>query len=100
MVQTGERVNMERREKYVVKTEPRLAPPREGLDFPDAMRAITQGLRITREAWNNPDTFGFMSGGFLALHKAGEPLNVLHQWIVNDGDLLAEDWLIVEPRLN
>jgi len=64
------------------------------MDFPQAIREVINGKKITRSAWVNPQIYGFLNGDVLSLHKED---NKNYQWIVNDGDLLAEDWFVVAP---
>ncbi len=79
-----------------IQLSPRPAKVRADLVFPDAILAVVQGMRISRVEWKDVEIYGLMAQGFLMLHKA----DGMHQWIVNDGDLLAEDWFVVEPELN
>ena len=65
------------------------------LSFPDAMREVINGRRITRLEWETNDVFGKLEGGFLSIFIRGK----YEQWIVNDGDLLAIDWVVL-PELN
>lgn len=62
------------------------------LSFPDALKEIINGHKITRASWESKEEYGFMGkDGYLSIHTKG----VDHQWLVNDGDLLAEDWLVI-----
>jgi len=60
--------------------------------FPNAMQLIQEGKKITRLAWDTKD-YGIKKDGFLMLYKAEN--NKYHQWIVSDGDIDANDWVIV-----
>jgi type IV secretory pathway TrbF-like protein len=64
------------------------------MDFPQAIREVINGKKITRDAWKNPLIYGFLNGDILSLHKEDDKN---YQWIVNDGDLLAEDWFVIVP---
>ncbi len=64
------------------------------LSFPDAMREVLNKKRITRLSWESNDTFGELYEGFLQLFIRGE----YHQWIVNDGDLNAIDWIVLPQQ--
>jgi len=66
------------------------------LDFPDAIRAVIIGQRVTRLEWNNPDIYGQIRHGMLQIHRDGDWFN----WLVNDGDLLATDWIVLVPHRN
>lgn len=58
------------------------------MNFPQAIKIVINGHKITRAEWN-ADIYGFLNGGILSLHKEDDKN---YQWIVNDGDLMAEDW--------
>lgn len=65
------------------------------IDFPDGMREILAGRKITRQSWANDD-YAYLdhNRGFLMLKRdAG-----LFQWLVNDGDMQATDWVIVREH--
>ncbi len=66
----------------------------ERMDFPGAIQQVINGKKITRDEWKNPNIYGFLNGQFLTIRKVdGEN----YQWIINDGDLLAQDWFVVTP---
>jgi len=65
------------------------------LSFPDAMREVLNKKRVTRLAWETNETFGELYEGFLQIFIRGE----YHQWIVNDGDMNAIDWIVL-PQQN
>lgn len=62
------------------------------INFPDAIRAIIAGKKITKVEWNDKDIYGFLNGQFLSLHKKD---GKNYQWIVSDGDLLGIDYIIL-----
>jgi len=66
------------------------------MDFPDAIRKVAEGKEITRLEWNAPNSYYFLRGGSLMVHKQEEGPTVFHYVILNDGDLLATDWVIKE----
>lgn len=61
-----------------------------GLTFPEAIKVVMNGGKITRKEWENKEIYGYLYNSFLSLHKA-DGLN--YQWIVNDGDLMGTDWV-------
>ena len=61
------------------------------MDFVKAIQAVIAGEKITKREWNDPEIFGVMRDGYLRLIKHG----VSNVWIVNDGDLLGNDWVIL-----
>ena len=59
------------------------------MDFPDAIREIMAGGRVTRREWANDQIFGELHQGVLSLHKAD---GKYYSWMVADGDMMAIDW--------
>ena len=64
------------------------------LSFPDAMREVMDGKKVTRLAWESNSIFGCLKDTFLMIFIRGE----YHQWIVNDGDLTAIDWVVLPEQ--
>jgi len=65
------------------------------MNFPDAIRKVIEGKKITRLEWKESqgeDYYALLTGGFLMLHK---PDNKHYQWIINDGDLEADDYILI-----
>ena len=63
----------------------------DGLNFPEALDAIfLSGETIARLEWDNDADYGALRDGILMIHRDGE----WFQWIINDGDLFAEDWVV------
>lgn len=62
------------------------------LDFPDAMRAVIAGKRITRIDWADLDQYAFLDGGFLRIRPAD---HAFYNWTVTDGDMTAIDWMVI-----
>jgi hypothetical protein len=65
------------------------------LSFPDAMKEVIDGKSVTRKEWNNND-YCFLEGPWLSISRNGK----IHQWVVNDGDMTAYDWFVVESKEN
>jgi len=61
------------------------------MDFPEAMRAVIQGERISKREWSSLRIYGELRQGYLMLHKE----NGWHRWILSDGDLVGTDWFVV-----
>ena len=59
--------------------------------FPQAITAVIKGKKIQRLEWEKKE-YGFLNADILSLHKADEKN---YQWVINDGDLLATDWIII-----
>ena len=64
----------------------------EFMDFPSALAAAIAGERISKQEWNNPSIYGEVRQGHLMLHKE----DGWHRWILSDGDLLGEDWFVID----
>ena len=61
-------------------------------DFPDAIRAVTAGHKITKAEWGDDDYYGILRNGQLMLHKP----DGFHSWIITEGDLMGTDWQIFD----
>jgi hypothetical protein len=59
------------------------------MDWPDAMRALKGGAKITRIEWNNDD-YCQRWDGWLMVNKDG----TWHTWQVSAADMDATDWTI------
>ena len=75
-----------------IQTQSPLPPKSPTLDFPTAIQAVTEGKKTTKLEWGNPEFYGVLKDGLLMLHK---PDGNFYQWIVSDGDLLGQDWIIL-----
>ena len=72
------------------KTRPSDAAPL--MTFPEAMAAVITGKKVAREAWENSDYLALDKPGYLNIHKEDEETAAL---LVSDGDMLNDDWVIV-----
>lgn len=61
------------------------------MDFPAAIRAITDGKVITKLEWDNPETIAQIKNERLMIRIDG----LYHPWTVTYGDMTGEDWTIV-----
>jgi hypothetical protein len=61
------------------------------LNFPDAIREVLNGQKLTRVVWDDPDAYIFMQGEFLSIHTNGTD----HQLIVSLGDMEGIDWYVL-----
>lgn len=62
------------------------------VSFPEAIRSVIDGKSITKEEWEDPEIYGKLQGGLLMFYRDGK----WHKWILNDGDLLGEDWVVLD----
>ena len=62
------------------------------MSFTKALAAVIEGGKtITKLEWNDETIYGKLRDGFLMLKRNGK----WHQWILNDGDLLGLDWIVL-----
>lgn len=59
------------------------------MDFPEAIRAVSEGKKTTKEEWGDEDFFVELKDGMLRLHK---PDGIWYVWQITDGDFNGEDW--------
>lgn len=64
---------------------------RAAMTFGEAMTQLSQGAKITRIEWNNVEEYGQLYIGWLMIYRN----NKYNVWQVSDGDLLANDWIIL-----
>ena len=65
------------------------------MNFTDAIMKVADGKKISRLIWSSNDEYGFIKDSYLHIHTKGQD-NI---WKVNDGDILAEDWVLL-PEVN
>ena len=65
------------------------------LGFERTIDAMLEGEKVTREEWNDKRTYGLLKDGILQLHKKGEDKEITHPWILNEGDLVSDDWYVL-----
>ena len=91
---------MPAQESFSPSSQPSTSP---GMDFPTAMKQVIKGQRVTRLEWENPDIWLMMfywgqinpklpAGKYLSIHHADGVVSPLY---IVDGDLLADDWIVV-----
>jgi hypothetical protein len=62
------------------------------LSFPQAIEAVIIGKKIHKLEWKDRGIYGFLNNQILSLHKED---GKNYQWILNDGDLLGDDWIVL-----
>jgi len=65
--------------------------PQTTMSFSSAIAFVIVGKMITKQEWDNPDSYGMLRDGWLMIHRDGK----WHRWMINDGDLLGEDWIVL-----
>ena len=73
-----------------------LTPKTILLNFPDAVREVLGGNKLTRVSWDNPQTFILLDGEFLSISIDGK----VHQLIVSLGDLEGIDWYVINSEVS
>lgn len=63
------------------------------LNFPPAMQAVIDGKKITKMEWNNPFIICFLDKHLKIRLQDGYD----HDWIVSDGDMAGQDWMVLDP---
>ncbi len=62
------------------------------MTLPKALEHVIAGKKITKLEWKNKHTYIALSEEkLLFLYIDGKK----HQWTINDGDLLGEDWVVL-----
>lgn len=62
------------------------------MNFFKAMESVARGEKVTRKEWNNREVFGVLHQGRLMIKGGEKQDGAYHPWIINDGDMLADDW--------
>ena len=61
------------------------------MDFPDAMRAVINGAKVTKLEWDAPVVVVWLETTLKIKLDDG----TVHDLIVSDGDMIGMDWVIV-----
>lgn len=62
------------------------------MDFVEAIRAVKEGQRISREAWNDRDAYCCLHMGRLVI-RMGD--GNYHSWLIGEVDVYAHDWMTI-----
>lgn len=65
------------------------------MDFYEAIKEIMSGHKITRLEWGNSQYYCLFRQTKLQLRKDD---GKYYDWIINEGDLLADDWIVVRDN--
>lgn len=60
-------------------------------NFKEALDEMVNGEKVTRLEWENKGEYGFLMGGVLMIRREFKN----HQWILSEGDIQAEDWVLI-----
>lgn len=66
--------------------------PVKTFSFSGCIPYLCAGERIHKLSWKDREYYGVLRGGLLHIHK---PTGSIHLWILNDGDLLGDDYIIL-----
>lgn len=61
------------------------------MTFSQAMDCVRQGLKITRQSWNDEDIFVCLFEGVVQIHVDDE----YKGWLISEIDVYARDWQTV-----
>ena len=76
----------------IAQSPARLRSVQQGMmDFPDALRAVIAGKRISKAEWDNLKIYGELRKNVLMIHLE----DGWHKWIVSEGDLTGSDWFVI-----
>lgn len=62
------------------------------MDFPDALREVINGNKVTKLEWNDKNIYLILQDGYLRMHKEDDKF---YNLIVREVDLLGKDWIVV-----
>jgi len=73
----------------------------DGRDFSWALKALGEGCKVSRKAWEENDNLQLKDGKLIIFQendplKDGTPVFDMSEWEPTSEDILAEDWLMVE----
>lgn len=74
------------------------------MTFPDAMAKVIEGKKVSRLEWNDQLEYGYLKDGLLLIRtqdvdKQGKAMYNDHKWMVSDGDMLNNDWIVVTEEV-
>lgn len=61
--------------------------------FDDALKAVSEGGKITRLEWNDPNNYVYMKNDLVCIVFPDDPMT--HSWILGKDDIDAGDWVIL-----
>lgn len=70
--------------------------PSNAMDFPGAIREVTNGKAVTKLEWDNPKIYvKLVSEKLMIMMEDG----LYHPLILNLGDLTGEDWVVISNQV-
>lgn len=68
------------------------------LSFPEALFHVIVGKKVTKLEWDIPETYVYLSDGFLCIHNKGDETH--HALLVKEEDLKGTDWIVLNEKLS
>ena len=62
------------------------------MDFYNALKEIMNGHKVTKLEWKNNEYYGILDDTRLKLHQ---PDGQLYDWILTDGDICGNDFIVL-----
>lgn len=72
------------------KNQPKEESKAQTISFPDAIKEIIKGKKVSRISWANTD-YCLLREGWLTIWTKG----AFHTWSVSDGDMEGQDWVVI-----
>lgn len=69
----------------VIKSKP------QELTFPEAIKSLIEGKRISRVSWGDVPDYGLMKDGYLMICRNGN----FFRWVVSESDMVGVDWIVL-----
>lgn len=66
------------------------------LKFADALKEIVEGKKVTKLEWKDVSVYGLLKEGRLKIKLKD---NMYHDWILSDGDLTGEDYVVLDGNI-
>lgn len=65
----------------------------EGMSFFKALELLAGGKKIHKLEWKDKEFYGQLKDTLVKLHK---PTGNYHDWIISEGDMVGNDWVVIE----
>lgn len=67
-------------------------PEAKKFTFSEAVNVLAAGKKVHKLEWQDKEFYGVLEGGILKLHK---PDGKFYSWVLSDGDLSGDDYIII-----
>lgn len=68
----------------------------EPMSFPEAIIKVNMGEKVTKLEWDDPETYVYLSNGWLCIRHKGDPKD--HSMILKEADLRGMDWIVINEK--